>query len=133
MGVYNLDTSILLDIYEKRGKNGEEALKLMLNFIKENATIILSDIHIKELKSLKYSLEEINSIFSIFKIIVIKRVHITKSQLNESKQLVSQKNIPLGDILHAIISRDNDAIMISRDKHFKFLRFIDTKKPEDLL
>ena len=72
MGVYNLDTSILLDIYEKRGKNGEEALKLMLNFIKENATIILSDIHIKELKSLKYSLEEINSIFSIFKIIVIK-------------------------------------------------------------
>ena len=69
----------------------------------------------------------------MFKLGEIKRVHINRNNLKESKQLASQKNIPKGDVLHAIISRDNDAIMISRDKHFKLLRFIETKMPKDLL
>ena len=130
---YNLDTSILLDAYEKRGENGEQAIKLILKLIERNSTIILSDIHIKELKDLGYSLDEINSIFSIFKLAKIKKVHINRKQLEESRRLALQKNIPKGDILHAILSRDNEAIMISRDKHFEILKFIDTKTPEDLL
>ena len=132
-GCHNLDTSILLDAYEKRGVNGEITLKLILKLIKEEAIIILSDLHIKELKDLNYSLNEINAIFQMFKLGEIKRVHINRNNLKESKQLASQKNIPKGDVLHAIISRDNDAIMISRDKHFKLLRFIETKMPKDLL
>ncbi len=121
MTTYNLDTSILLDAYEKRGENGEEALKLILKLIEENVTIILSDLHIKELKDLNYNLDEINSIFRIFRLGNIKRVHITRNQEKESKKLASQKDIPKGDVLHAVISRDNDAIMVSRDKHFEKL------------
>lgn len=133
MVAYNLDTSILLDAYEKRGQNGEEAFKLILKLIEENAIIILSDIHIKELKDLSYSLDEINSIFRMFKLGNIKRVHITRNQFKEAKKLAFQKNIPKGDVLHAILSRDNGAIMISRNKHFKILSFIDVKTPKELL
>ena len=49
---FYFDTSIWLDYYEKRGKNGEVALKLIEKIIKENHTILCSHIVIKELKNL---------------------------------------------------------------------------------
>lgn len=134
MVVYNLDTSILLDAYEKRGQNGEEAFKLILKLIEENAVIILSDLHIKELKTLEYTLDEINSIFWMFKLGNIKKVHINKNQLIEAKQLSSQKSIPKKDVLHALLARDNEAIMVATDKHFeKLTDVVEIIKPRDLL
>ena len=57
MVTYNLDTSILLDAYEKR-KEGITS-RFILKIIEENIGIIFSDLHIKELKDLGYNKEEI--------------------------------------------------------------------------
>ncbi len=134
MIVYNLDTSIWLDYYEKRGKNGDHALSLMLKIFKENSTVIYSDLHIKELKNLGYSINEINSIFGIVKLDNLKRIHIIDFQKEEAERLAYQRKIPRGDALHAILARDNNATMVTRDKHFEKLSDIaETKKPENLL
>ncbi len=134
MYIYNLDTSIWLDYYEKRGINGKHALKLIIKIIYENSIIIYSDLHLKELKNLGYSNDEINDVFYIVKSTNIKKVYLNKEQLKEAKKLSYQKKIPRADALHAILARDNNAIMISRDKHFEKLRnIVEIKKPEDII
>jgi len=52
---YYLDTSILLDFYEKRGINSEIALVLINKIIKSDILVIYSDLHILELKKLGYN------------------------------------------------------------------------------
>ena len=134
MATYNLDTSILLDSYEKRGSNGEIAIKFFDKLIKEKENIIFSDLHIKELKGIGYNTEEIRMIFKTFNPNNIKRVHIIKNQLDEMNRLSRIYKIPKRDILHVIISRDNEAIMIANDKHFeKLTNIVEVKKPEELL
>ena len=130
---YYLDTSILLDYYENRGSNGRQALALILKILKDNSLLIFSDLHIKELKNLHYSSVEINSVINIFKPNVV-RAHINKNQIAEARRMKEQINIPLSDILHSIISRDNESILVYRDHHFEKLKYLITiKKPEELL
>jgi len=134
MAIYNFDTSIWLDYYEKRGKDGGYALDLILKIVDENSIIIYSDLHIKELKHLGYNIDEINAIFKIVKPNNIRRVHISKEQKEEAKHIAKQKGVPKGDALHAIIAKDNMALMVSKDQDFEKLRHIvGTKKPEELL
>ena len=52
---FYLDTSIWLDFHEKRGENGEIALKLILKIINEDIKAAYSDLHIKEFKKLDYT------------------------------------------------------------------------------
>ena len=131
---FYLDTSIWLDFYEKRGKNGELALKLILKIINQNLKVAYSDLHIKEFKNLGYSQNEINSILSIVKPNNIKHVHIDKGQLEEARKLARQRNVPNKDALHAILARDNNLQLISRDKHFEKLKDITRfKLPEDFI
>ncbi len=134
MGIYNLDTSILLDVYEKRNMGEELIKKIILKLIEEDAALILSDLHIMELKKLSYASEEIQSIFRIFKANNIKKVHSNKNQLIEAKQIAFKRNIPKKDVLHAILARDNEAVMIATDNHFeKLTDIVEIKKPKDLL
>ncbi len=38
------------------------------------------------------------------------------------------------DALHAVLSRDNGAVLITRDAHFELLSFmVEVKKPENLI
>ncbi len=132
MNKYYLDTSIWLDYYEKRGKNGEIAISLINKIIKEASIVVYSDIHIKEFKSLGYSIGEIQIMLRIIKL--KKLVHMNKKQYLESKNLTNYFDMPLNDALHSLIARDNEAILISRDKHFLMLRFIiDIKTPEEII
>lgn len=134
MAIYYFDTSIWLDYYEKRGKNGEHAFNLILKIIEEDSIIIYSDLHIRELKGLSYNAEQINDILRIVKSNNLRRVHIDREQDKEAAQLCHQKQVPKGDVLHAILARDNNAIMVSRDQHFERLKhIIEIKKPEELL
>ena len=131
---YYLDTSIWLDYYEKRRKNGEAALKLITKIIKEASIVTYSDLHIKELKHFGYNIDEINAIFRIAKPENIRRLHIYKGQIDEANKISKYKNVPKRDILHAILARDNYCILISRDKHFFRLRNIShAKLPEDFI
>jgi predicted nucleic acid-binding protein len=128
---FYFDTSIWLDFYEKRGDNGEKALKLIMKIIKKDHTLFYSDMNLKELKLLGYSQEEINSILKTLKPHWIKHVHMYKEQLEEARKLGRQRDIPMKDALHAIISRDNDLQLISRDHHFDTLKDVTEAKPSE--
>src|SRR3989338_1409213 len=104
---YYLDTSIWLDLYEKRGKNSELALKLLLKIIINDSLVCYSDLTIKEFKHLGYSKEEVAVIFHLFRS-HLRHIHIYKHQLAEAKKLAHQKDVPKKDALHAIIARDNN-------------------------
>jgi len=131
---FYFDTSIWIDFHEKRGGNGKLALKLILKIINNNLKIAYSDLHIREFKNLNYTLDEINSILSIIKPKNSKRVHIYREQIKEATKLNRQRKIPKKDALHAILSRDNDLQLISRDRHFERLKDITiVKKPEDFI
>jgi len=121
---FYFDTSIWLDFYEKRGKNGENALQLIMKIIKKDLITAYSDLTIKELKHLNYSQNQINEIFSIVKLENIKRIHIYKEQREEASKLAKIRNVPKRDALHAILSRDNHLQLISRDRHFEKLKDI---------
>ena len=131
---YYLDTSIWLDYYEKRGRNGEIALALISKILNENEIIIYSDFHINELKSLSYKLNEIRGIVRVAKPNNIEFVHTNRDQLEEAKRIKKYIKIPIKDIIHCIIAKDNEAILVYTDKHFEKLRYlIDIKKPIELI
>ena len=135
MRSFYFDTSIWIDIYEKRGYNGEVAKKLMEKVIKEDSVIVYSDLVVKEFKRIGYSEHEINVILSIAKPGHIRRIHLTKGQLIEAKQLFKQRDVPLGDIFHAILARDHEAQLVSRDeKDFRKLKDVAIMaEPKDLV
>ncbi len=136
--IYYIDTSIWIDYFENRKDNlrpiGEWAFELIRTAVKDKATILFSNIVEEELLR-QYSKE---SIEKIFKIIGDKRLLIrlacSEKQLKEGKPIARQRSIPLHDVLHAILARDNSAILIARDKHFQELTDIVVPyKPEELI
>lgn len=78
---------------------------------------------------------EINQMLRIAKPNHIKRVHPTREQIIEAKRLAKQRNVPRGDALHAVLSRDYGAQIIATDKKdFNKLRDISImKKPAELI
>ncbi len=128
------DTSIWIDFHEKRGMNGELALKLILKVINENLKIAYSDLNVKEFKNLGYTQDEINSMLSIVKPDNIKHIHIHREQMEEATKLARQRDLPKKDTLHAILARDNNLQLIATDPHFENLRDITiAKKPEEFI
>jgi len=134
MKKYYFDTSIWLDYYLKRGVNGESALKLIYKIISEDNLIIYSDILITELKRLGFFENEINDMLNVAKPTNLRLIQSTKVQSIETNKLVKQRRVPFGDILHAVVARDNEAIFVSRDKHFEKLKdIIKVNIPEELI
>lgn len=131
---FYFDTSIWIDFYEKRGRNGEHALQLIIKIINRNWRLAYSDLHIKEFKHLDYSNGGINDILNIIKPNSIKHVHIYREQIEEARNITRQRKLPHNDVLHALLCRDNNLQLISRDLHFERLKDI-TKagKPEDFI
>ena len=134
---YYIDTSIWMDIYEDRnGFNqeplGDFALKLFNLINTRKKTLIISDLLIAELQ-MNYSVEEINGMIKPFEH-VIEKIISSEDQKDEAQKIGQERNLPPGDVLHAIIARDNNAILVTRDKHFRDLRDIsEHKKPEDII
>jgi predicted nucleic acid-binding protein len=131
---YYFDTSIWIDIYNKRGHNGEVAKQLMNQLILKDFIVIYSNMVLIELKKIGFSEYEINQILNMAKPNHIKRVNFTKQQVEEAKRLAKQRSVPFGDALHAVIARDNCALLVSRDRDFDKLKdVIMAKKPEELI
>src|SRR3989344_5243423 len=131
---FYFDTSIWIDFYEKRGENGEIALKLILKIIEEDLKIAYSDLSIREFKNVGYTKSEIDSILKIAKPNNIIHIHIYTENLEEARKLARQRSVPNKDALHAILARDNDLQLISRDHHFeKLMDISDVKLPEDII
>jgi predicted nucleic acid-binding protein len=133
---YYIDTSIWMDLLEDRkGYNneplGDFALKLFSLIKAKKATLIISNLLIRELEGY-YSLEEINGMVLPFQKI-IEKVIATKEQRIEARKIAEERNLPPGDCLHAILARDNDYILITRDKDFNHLKDISSyHKPEEI-
>jgi predicted nucleic acid-binding protein len=121
---YYFDTSIWLDIHEERGYNGEVAKELIQNIIFKDHVIVFSNFIERELKHLGFSKNEIGKIIRVAKPNKIKHVHLTKYQLKESIRVAKQRNVPLGDAVHAILARDHESKLVSRDRDFQKLKDI---------
>lgn len=134
---YLIDTSIWVDMYDDRkGFNneplGDYALNFLIKIKAKGSRIILTDSVMRELE-VNYSIEKINGMFKLFE----KQIEViiaTKEQREEAKRIASERDIPPGDVLHAIIARDNNLVLITRDRHFRKIEDISLHyKPEELI
>ncbi len=91
-----------------------------------------SDIVLDELKE-RFSNTQINELFLSFEK-SLQKINITSEQTREASLLNHIRKTGFADALHAVLARDNDAILVTRDEHFIDLADIaKIKKPEDLL
>ena len=133
---YYVDTAIRRDPHENRkdkSKNlGELALELFVKIRSNKGKIIYSDFVVEEL-SRAYDGQIISKLFKDVSAL-LEKVEITEKQIKEAAALSRELNIPFGDALHGVLARDNNAIMVTRDQHFKKFRDnILVKKPEELI
>ena len=131
---FYFDTSIWLDFLEKRGENSKVAVKLIQEVIKNDCIVLYSVMVLQELRNLDYFESEIEDLLSIFRSANIRIVHIDKKQLEETERISKERELPRRDVFHAILARDNEAIIITRDRHFDKLKDgVVTKLTEDII
>ena len=133
---YYLDTAIWRDLHENRkdkSKNlGELAFEAIKKIRMNKEKILYSDFVFEEL-SHAYDERTINKLFKDASEL-LEKVKINEEQLKEAADLSKKLNIPFGDAVHGVLARDNNAVMVTRDRHFRKLKDkITIKKPEDLI
>lgn len=131
-----MDTCIWIDYFEDRKDCYQDLGMLawkLFGVIRASKSIIIVSVFVfRELESF-YSLAQIRGLTLPFGDI-IEKVYLSDAQLAEANKIVKEINIPRFDVIHAILARDNGAILISRDKHFELLKDIFyVLKPEELL
>tara|TARA_Y100000310_G_C20314465_1_gene637767 strand:+ start:68 stop:487 length:420 start_codon:yes stop_codon:yes gene_type:complete len=135
---YYIDACIWRDFHENREDKfrplGEWAFNLFRLIRETKSKVIYSDLINDEL-SKDFNKEEILEIIKIiFEEGLLEKIELEKEQFQEAAKLKRERNLPFGDCLHAIIARDNQAIMVTRDKHFEELQdVVESYKPEDLI
>jgi predicted nucleic acid-binding protein len=136
---YYLDSCIWRDHFENRfgpgGRPlGHHATKLMTKLMKDCAEIVFTDTVVAELEK-DYDEEDVLDMFNmLFKIGILKRVEVSREEFTEAKKLSVKRNIPFGDALHAVIAKNNGAVLISQDNHFEKLKDIVTVlRPEEVV
>lgn len=134
---YYIDSCIWIDYFENRSDRfrplGDWAFDLIKKVIDDEDLILYSELVEEELGE-NYSAEEIEKIFSIVPSELFVKVNIIDKQIKESINLFKKFNIPKKDALHAILARDNNAIFVTRDKHFyEIYKKLTIKKPEELI
>ncbi len=124
MDTYYLDTSIWLDFFENRDEpnfpKGTWARELVNKIIKEGDKILFSDNNMLELINIGYSEFDIQGFLQQLKLIIL-FVESTEREIGKAKDLAQKRNVPKRDALHALIARNNNAILITLDNHFKKL------------
>jgi predicted nucleic acid-binding protein len=134
---YLIDTCIWIDALDNRkGRFSEDlghyAIELLLNCLIHKKKIVVSDFLLFELGK-KYSLVQISSIMKPFEQNV-ENITASQRQVDEAKIISSERLVPFGDAIHAVVARDLDLILVSRDKHFKSLSDIARSyTPEELI
>lgn len=135
---FYLDTAIWRDYFEDRRDGirplGEFAFQFLKKCIESGAEILVSDAVIFELEA-RLSKERVKEIFSSFRSI-IRKVAADVGQVSEARKEWQKRNkaLPFKDALHAIIARDNNAVLVARDNHFfdMLTSIVEVKKPEEI-
>ena len=123
-----------LDFESRIGHNGEQigeyAERFFAKVLARRDIIFYSDTVLKELyRHYGRSYEERLHIY--FVLGILRKIPISSSQDKEAHLVSMNENIPFADATHAILASDNDATLITRDKHFKGLGVV-IRKPEDI-
>ena len=135
---YYFDTSIWRDYFENRSDRlrplGEWAFELIRQIGEDKGIILYSQLVIDELRK-GWSQEKIDKCFGMFRSEgLLVKVEPTDLQKKESLFIAQKKKVPRADALHAIIARDEKAVMVARDHHFIDLDYVtEHKKPEELI
>lgn len=135
---YYVDVCIWRDFHENREDKfrplGEWAFEMFRKFKENKSLVLYSELTTNEL-SKDFNPEQIKEIFKIISEAgLLQKVELRKQQFQEAAKLRSERKLPFGDCLHAIIARDNQAVMITRDTHFEELQdIVKSAKPEDLI
>ena len=86
-----------------------------------------------ELRVAGYLPDEVGRVFEKMKPILI-FVESTEKQVRKARDLSAKRDVPKGDALHALIARDNKAIVVTLDNHFKkLLDIAKSKSPQDII
>ncbi len=117
---FYLDTAIWRDYFEDRKDNmrplGEFAFRFLKSCEKKGNTVLYSALVVEELES-HYSKERVVEVFFYFRH-MLAEVRISDGQISEARKIApSTQGTHLKDALHAVLARDNAAIMVARDKH----------------
>lgn len=127
---FYLDTSIWLDLHEERTCYAKE---LLSSLIVEQHMVVYSDLVVEELLQLDYFMVDIQNLFLRFKPF-IEKVHVTRKWLLEARGLSKRRNVPFKDAIHAVLARESESVLLTRDHHFFYLRDIaDIRHPEDVI
>ena len=136
---YLFDTCIWRDHYENRfgpqGRPlGKYATKLFMRIFRNKDVLLFSEFIIRELKS-DFSENEINEMLNVLFIAnILEKVEVFEEDYKEAKKIGLERNLPTGDVLHAIIARNNGAILVSQDNHCQQLKdIVEVKKPEQII
>jgi predicted nucleic acid-binding protein len=134
---FYIDTCIWRDYYENRFSDkpiGRYALRFFNKIIKEKHSIIFTNLIINELK-IAMQTEEIENLFKFFYALgILFFVQIEGEIYYEAKQIATTFKIPLSDAIRALVAKKNDAIIITRDKHFNIMiNLVECKTPEDFI
>jgi len=139
MTKYYLDVSIWKDYWEDRKDNlrplGDFAFQLLKKIMESKDKLIYSPAVIEELLSFFSENEIENRFFKDFRELgLLNCISINNKQIQEAEEIARNKNLPVMDALHAVLARDNNAILVSRDKHFEKLTDVTvSKKPEEII
>ncbi len=123
---FYVDTNIWLDLAFERKDGlrplGELAFTFFKKCMRNKWQILYSDLVLKELEK-EISPSEIEK--RCFGIISRKdqliKVKSTLKQMHEAKRISTKEKVPWADAMHAIIARDNKAVIVSRNFHFENL------------
>jgi len=131
-----IDTAIWRDYFEDRKDTKQElgkiTDKLLKKLLKESFVIVVSNIVRRELLH-KYTLEELESLFLPFKQNFVE-VESTVDEYYDAHRMSMKYDVPFGDALHAVLARNHDALILTRDSDFKRLRGVcPFQKPEDFV
>lgn len=134
---YYLDTCIWIDYFENRSDRfrplGEWALATINLIIRSNAIIIFTNIVERELLKY-YSPREMSQILSILppqKLVIIRATSI---HFKKARCISKEFGLPITDCIHIAMAESNNAIFVTRDKHFDILRnMFSILKPEELI
>jgi len=136
---YYFDSCIWRDHYENRfGPNGRPlgkyATELFSKIMKNKDTLLISKLVYNEL-TIAFSKKEIDEMMTLLtKIGALQRINISEEQQIEAKKISIERNVSRNDALHAILARDNNAILVSQnEKDFKLLKDIkEFIKPDNI-
>jgi len=113
---------------------GDFAFNLIKNIKQNRDIIIYSEFILRELLT-GFGEDIVEEIFSIVsKEGLLEKVDVNEEQIKEAGKLSIRTGVHINDCIHAIIAKDNNAVLVTRDKHFEAFRdIVQIRKPEDLL